>query len=532
MNGLLDNPLAAWRPAWSRPEAIFIAASLVLLVIFLIPLPPAALSILWVLTFCLAGAAAVICLAAGSSADLAGFVPLVSVLTLLRLAALAGSAKKIIQHESPDPLLQAAGMWLSGSWPFAAALICLLLAAIISLAVFASCQRISMASRNYIKRILPLKHVGIETDLGLGVIDADQAKSLNLRVASEHRLLAGMQAAGLLMRAEMAICVVILLACVILPFGLTVPADGLRSASLSTVLPLVVSLSVFTLVPMAAVACLCGWMMTRDSLILRVEAQSQPPAKKIAIVTRQQDAPEQVELLNPDFANHGQTQFVDFEPDLQTSESVVTTENQSVMPSAFAKELQSLQQAASAPLPPVAPPRENSGAAPMEEFLCADVEEYYEKISRMILESGEKAVLLAAAKVNYLPVTVAVNIAIRLIQKQKEVLLVDSDTDRNALAKVFDLDPQTIIKKAQRTCFESLWVGNLEAEKLHKLLARPRAMERFDVILVYAPDYGQVELGAARVGGFFFGAQAENPPALCGKLKPLPPIHSVLNAEK
>jgi hypothetical protein len=196
MNGPMNSMLEPRRPAWSRPEAVFIVAALALLGAFLVPMSPAVLAVLWVCTFCLAGAVTIICVAAGSSSDLIGFVPLVSGLTLLRLAALAGSARRIIQQEPADPLLQATGGFLANQWPLGAVLICLLMAVIVSAVVFAASQKIALASTGYIHRILPLKRVGLETDVRMGVIDEAQAQTLARRLVSEFRFSRGCRGRG------------------------------------------------------------------------------------------------------------------------------------------------------------------------------------------------------------------------------------------------------------------------------------------------------------------------------------------------
>ena len=60
-------------------------------------------------------------------------------------------------------------------------------------------------------------------------------------------------------------------------------------------------------------------------------------------------------------------------------------------------------------------------------------------------------IVLASDKVHSLPVTVAVNIAIRLAQKKQKVLLVDTDDERNAVAHVFDLNPEVHVQKKIQT---------------------------------------------------------------------------------
>ena len=164
MNSVKTEQTEFSRPAWSRGEIVFVFSSITLLLALLIPMPEIVLDILWGFTFCLAGAAIIICLSAQNSSDLRGFVPVVSGLILLRLVVLASSARRIIEEEPMGILINCFGPMMAGSRPLGAVLLCLLLGVICVIVIFMSCQKISAASNNYIDHILPLKKIGLETD--------------------------------------------------------------------------------------------------------------------------------------------------------------------------------------------------------------------------------------------------------------------------------------------------------------------------------------------------------------------------------
>jgi hypothetical protein len=169
---------------------------------------------------------------------------------------------------------------------------------------------------------------------------------------------------------------------------------------------------------------------------------------------------------------------------------------------------------------------------------CRNAEEYYEKLSRMILTAPRAVrVLLAAETPVDLPVTVAVNVAIRLAQKHKKVLLVDSDTSRSALAQVFELDPRTLQKKALPTCFENLSVCGVPGTKVSGLLQKSTITRAFDVTLVYAPDIRKLKIKPVENLLAFYFSQASPPPAALQRIsadtiRPIPSINSVLSGDK
>jgi type III secretory pathway component EscV len=540
MKNPLDNAIDPRRPAWSRPEVVFVTAALVLLGAFLVPFSPTILAVTWVCTLCLAGAVTIICLAAGSSADLIGFVPLISSATLLRLVALAAASRRITQQDLPDPLTSTTGLFLAQNWPLGAMLVCLLIAAIVSIAVFAASQRIFLASSGYIQRILPLKRVGIQTDLRLGVITDEQAQTLARRIVTEFRFFAGMQGVATLIRGEIAIIVLVLLA------SLLMPALGSNSQTISgqefmtQYIPPVVGLAIFTLVPAILAAAACGSMMSRDTLALRSENPSEKTSstRKITLMSKDSGVSEEIELLNPDFPRQSHELIADFEP--LGAELTAAEDSESPSANAFQQALQTAH-AQSDPvdeLPEMSEPKPYTVSKPVDpNWLCQSAEEYYENLSRLISNHPMPAYIILAADTPVdLPVTVAVNAAIRLAKKQKKVLLVDSDISRNALAQVFDLDPQMLQKKTLPSCFENLSVCGLPGEKLPRLLQKSSLTRVFDVILVYAPDISTVRIQhGENLAAFYFSPESESSQGLrtrVNTVRSIPPVHSAMGPQR
>ena len=184
MDSVNDMEFDLSRPGRSRPGVVFTIAPLILLVVFLIPLPVKLLDALWICSFCLSGAVTIICIAAQSSSDLIGFIPMISGLTFLRLVAQAGTARHIIRDEPAGILLGLTGSALASGWPLAAVLICLLLALVIIFVVFISCQKITLAANGYLRQILPLKRMGSrDRSSDWRIIDDDQAGTNGLGVS-------------------------------------------------------------------------------------------------------------------------------------------------------------------------------------------------------------------------------------------------------------------------------------------------------------------------------------------------------------
>ncbi|MHC5120800.1 MAG: FHIPEP family type III secretion protein [Planctomycetota bacterium] len=469
---MMNSTLQANRtdPVLFRPEAVFVAAAVTLLVGLLLPVHANLLDILWVCAFCLAGAAILICTAAKSSVDLIGFVPILSVLTLLRIALGAVTARKIIAHDATGMLTSSLGKALTASWPLGAVLTELVLAVVLVILIFAACQRMSIASNNYLQQILPLKQIGVETDLRMGVVNEANAKMLAGRITTERRFFSGMNGVSLLMRGEAAISIFILLGCLVT----LASGNSFETISQEGLLGPVMAFGVFSLVPAVIVAVACGGLMSKETLALRPENDDQlaVKTKKITIISKETGDAEEIELLNPDFVDHAgvDDRIVEFEPPRQAEAAA----------------------AAAAP-PPQPDTTDKTPGFPS----CSTPGEYYKKLGQLIgaIKSRPRVAVLTSENTHSLPVTVAVNIAIGLAQQKQKVLLVDTDTARNALAQVFELDPALMRKKIQSSCLENLSACSVPMEKIELLLRKNKKMlSGFDTLLVYAPAAEQMRL--------------------------------------
>ena len=121
----------------------------------------------------------------------------------------------------------------------------------------------------------------------------------------------------------------------------------------------------------------------------------------------------------------------------------------------------------------------------------------YKVITEKILQLGgkSKSVLFAAAGLNCLPITIPVNVAIRLAGQQKRCLLIDLDLKRDAVAKAFNLlykpDPKDLRPKPYKTPFENLliWPAH-NFTKTKQMNVKPlvqAAVGKFDWVLINAP---------------------------------------------
>jgi len=119
----------------------------------------------------------------------------------------------------------------------------------------------------------------------------------------------------------------------------------------------------------------------------------------------------------------------------------------------------------------------------------------YEDILETIRKQNGRlhTILFAANSLDDLPVTIPVNVAIRL-SKNHTCLLIDLGTRRNAIARAFDLDASPENHSRITSCSTqlkdvSVWPAR-NFELLKQMNLRPlldNAAKKYDYILVYAP---------------------------------------------
>ena len=484
----IEQPLEseAVRPFWSRNESILLAAAIALPAGVFAPIPEIALDILWVCVLCLTIATVTILPAAPSTADLKGFAAWLIAPSLLRIGLVGAATERLLQNRSCGLLAPAIGRAVTFIWPLAATLAGLAAAVVAVFILFAACQKIAAASRRYLKRIRPLKYIGIKTDLKLGIITAEQAHMLAQKVSAETRLFTHLSGASLLIRIEGPIEIAAMLLCLVWPFfGAAWAFDG-GNERFTQASAAAIGLAAISLIPATLSAAAGAYLAGKDSLTLRsAPAEQESTGRIFTLVDKQTGQSEEVELLNPDFADHSDStaakipceQLAEFEP------------------------------------------QHNAVLIEALTFSAETAREYYRQLAAHTTHAAgvSRTVVFASERVQDLPVTVFVNTAIQLAQEGKSILLVDADRQRNALAQVFDISVEPLGQAVQPTGFGGLALYGLYTDSPHTRTVLTAAAQDYTCILIYAPDAEAWRELAATVEvftptAFLFGITSETRP--------------------
>lgn len=468
----------------ARSEFLYTAGALAVLAGLIVSLPGKAIDVLLVFNLSLTAALVVIALSAKRPAELGGFALLVIFTTLMRLAAGAAVSRAILLQGWAGAIVSTTGGLLVGTGRVRPGVVLFLAAAAIIFGlVWKLAQGIRKSALRFVTEIMPVRKLGVETDLNAGLIDNLQGQELNEKINCQGRFFAAMTGAGRFIFFDAVITLILIsvnitaglaLACMDVPIG-SMPGQvyaGLAvGAGLIAQLPgLVVALASRSLLnkQFFKIGADGGTGQAEGPLSVKVVSSEQ--AGRQMQTTAAGNAPRFCEILEQK-KTHVEKD-ADFEP-LQDDQ-----------------------------------PRENK---PDTAKKSAQRDNFYDGLAEQIEAVGsEKAgtILLAASTTAQLGVTTAVNIAARVARKEQRCLLVDTDAKRNAVAKVFELggeSPAGGLKVPAKTCIDNLWVWPGENFAQHNIMTLSQKIgqlsRKFHRIIIYAPNILEASAACEQLAG-------------------------------
>ena len=456
-------------PAWSRPEFLFTATAVMLLTGVLIPWPDQVMDVLWICQLSLTAAVLVICASARSSSQLDGFPPLLAVTSFLSFLATSGCIRAIVlRQDTCGRIVRALGDALTAMEPLLTLLLILVAGFFILYLVLQSSRRIRRRIEHYLFEILPFKQIGLETDRNLHILTEKQSGILQDKIRKEVRFYASMNGLRKLLTAQISVNLFLLLTA----WGLAWTGEMLQAtlaqspSPLDVLAPILVGTALLSWLPVGATAAACGALLHKESLALTRSdpADEKNKSRTIKIISSVSGRPEEVELINPDFVSGPQNTG-------KPAERIAQFEPES----------------------PAGEPEKTGPEIRKIKLRCSSSEQYYQCLEKLFTHKSFQSctLVLTAESVEDLPVTAAVHPAVQLARKKQEVLLIDADRQRHAVARVFSREPQSLQTPSPVPRIDSLWLQTLLKEEtaLQEIQdPKPEYIYR----IVYAPQGGWI----------------------------------------
>lgn len=445
-----------------RLDVVFATAAMTVLAGLMVPMPLRALDIAWVCSVCLTAAVILICTVAKSCHDLQGFGGLLGIVSLLRLGLIAITVRKILQQQTAGVVVEILGNTVLQTGVITAAILGTLLVFIGGWVVFLAARQIRRSVRVYSDEVLPIKRAGLQADISLQTISREQARTVLEKIRSEMRFFGAIGSISVLMRCEAIAAMVMIVVALGIKAMTDFMAAGYNPELMQSLAAQTAGLAMIAVLPAIASGFSCVALLGKDSLCLQsTPAETADNGKIITLTGTTAESADQVELLNPDFAQKAQ--------DLQRSkEQIVDFE------------------------PPK--PKEPTVRRPMTAMSPETPDVYYRQLTDLAMDikvASGQAILLSSLKEVALGVQTAVNTAIGLAGKGHKTLLIDAEPQRSAIAKVFDLNRAATMTSPHKTIIDNLYVftaGDTESTAAKRTLAAIEQLHtKYEKILIYAP---------------------------------------------
>jgi len=412
----------------------------------------------------LTAAVLIITFSARGILEVSGFPLLIFLATMLRAALSVASVKFILLQGDAGTIVGLVGNIIVQDSVVAAVLILGILAAVIFGTICKAVKGISRTGTEFITDIVPVKQVSIDSDLKAGVINDEQALDLRERIARETGFFVAMAGAAkfILCGAVVELVTIIVNILALMAVGLVGPTSSGISVKIYTTLA--VGAGMVTQISALLTAVASRYLVRKSSVVPVTNGgiSEQEFAERIKVVASEVTPSQTAELQygsTMSYTEPGEDSCREFTEITSSAASANTETEKKVI----------------AENPDWFDESRCIGSGVEEGdfnlWVCEETKgsDYYEAIAELIeCKSGvqAKTILMGAENVAELPVTVPVNIAMHLAQKDRKCLLIDLDLERGAISKVFDIDAGASSDEAQTktitaetpTCVSNLWV--------------------------------------------------------------------------
>jgi hypothetical protein len=428
-----------------RNDFLFAAGAIAVIAGLLFPLPTHIFDTLLIFSISLTAAILIITLPAQGLSEIPGFPLLIVMVTILRLALSAACSRLIFSQNNPGIIINTfGGIFVKSHYVFAN-LVFGTLAIIIFGITCKTARGISRSATEFISSILPVRQIGIDCDLNAGIIDDKAVLNLREKIARENNFFTGMGSAAKFMRYDAAIETVIVIINIVGGMAMGVMSPVNSDVSVRTYATMSVGAGMLAQIPALLIAAGCGYLVRKNSRWPVVNNRN-IGRKPICLSENKVNIRKKVVARDVQWLDET-TENKDDDLKLWVWEKVRSSNN-------------------------------------------------YKAIAKLIenksTNTTNKVILIAAEKIEELPVTIPVNIAMRLAQDNKNCLLIDLDLERNAISKVFDVYSNNMSSEAIAASIKGLWIwpgpwftGN-NKNNIKKIIAPLK--DRYDYLIIYAPS--------------------------------------------
>jgi hypothetical protein len=439
------------------------------------------LDVLLIFSIVLSAAIVAITFSARRVVEVPGFPLLVVAITTLRMAVGVSCAKLILLRGESGSIIS----FLGGAFAWDNNPAAMVLFGVSVLIIFGIVSRISVniarSGTDFVCGISTMKQTDVDRSARAGVINRERAAELRKEIVREAVFFAGMSRAGRFMLCDAVVEFAVITASMVSGMIAGAVTSAKTGMPAGTYVSLAAGAGTTAQVSALLVAAACAYFVRKNTATVAVEGGFSGcnainaggdgdiealRRRMVGIPTSSGQAQCGCEIIDFAAETRGETEKRVITEDLEWYEGVDS--------------------------------EESAGLWVWEEIKGSD---YSKTMAELIgtASGGEaKTILMAAENVKELPVTVPVNVAMRLAERGDKCILIDLDMERGAVSKVFEIGHKTN-KKAAATCVANLWVLAAEnfrtdrASTVKNMIAELE--EQYDYVVVYAPNIRKWDCG-------------------------------------
>ena len=376
-----------------RLGSLFIAGAVAIIAGLLFPLSSHILDVLLIFSVSLTAAALIITFSARGALEVLGFPLLIVLATMLRMALSVACSKLILVQGDAGTIINLLGGIIVRNNCMFAILTFGALAVVIFGIICKAVKGISRTGTEFTVDIVPIKQIGIDSDLNAGVINNSQALKLREKIARETGFFVAMSGAGRFMLCGAVIELVVIIVNIAASMAVGAVTPTTPEISVKTYATLAVGAGTMTQISALLVVLASVYLVRKSSVSPAASngSSEQEFAKRIEVVAEEVNIKTEKKVITED---------------LQWFDEQGTDNNE----------------------------KEDLILWSLKDFKDSD---YYEAIAELIQSKSAdeaKTILMAAESVEELPVTIPINIAMRLAKRGQKCLLIDLDLERSASA--------------------------------------------------------------------------------------------------
>ncbi|MBO2518941.1 flagellar biosynthesis protein FlhA [Limnochorda pilosa] len=247
-----------------QSDVVVILGILLIVVMMVIPMPPALLDVLLAFNISLSLMTLLVTMNVKNALEFSVFPSLLLVATLFRLALNISSTRLILLHGYAGQVIQAFGQFVVGGNYVVGFIIFLILVIIQFIVITRGAERVAEVAARFTLDAMPGKQMAIDADLNAGLIDEKQARERRAQIQREADFYGAMDGASKFVKGDAIASIIVTVINILGGFAVGVAQQGLSlSEALTTYTLLTVGDGLVTQIPALLMSSATGMIVTR-----------------------------------------------------------------------------------------------------------------------------------------------------------------------------------------------------------------------------------------------------------------------------